>query len=220
MQPSWMSSKFYRTTEWIWRLCYVNLLWLLVTTLGLFFLGVLPATAAMFTIFRKWLRGDTEISIFRTFIESIKKDFLKINLLGLILAFLGYILYFNYQYLGIVEGIQHTVISIGWYTGVFIFSIILLYIFPVYVHFEMKLFQYFKTAFVVGLVNPLALITLIISLGLTGYIFYLVPGLIPFFGASLIGFLVMWAAHLSFERIERKKEKLEESRAKNETVEE
>ncbi|MBU9721779.1 YesL family protein [Bacillus alkalicola] len=210
-----MGGKFYRTTEWIWRLAYVNLLWLLTTALGLFFLGVIPATVAMLTVFRKWLMGDTEISIFKTYIGSLKKDFLKVNILGIIFAVLGYILFFNYHYLGVIEGVQHTVMSIGWYTGLFVYVITLLYIFPVYVHFDLKLMQYIKTAFIVGVVNPLAILSLIISIALTVYILYVIPGIIPFFGPSLVGFLIMWAAYLSFNRIDRKKEKIEMANAGN-----
>ncbi|MDQ0255902.1 putative membrane protein YesL [Evansella vedderi] len=208
MQPSWMSSSFYRICEWIWRMCYVNLLWLGVTFLGLVIFGIVPATVAMLSIFRKWLMGETDIPIYRTFVDSLKKDFIKVNILAFIFAVIGYILYFNYQYLGIIEGMQHGILSIGWYLGMFLFVITLMYVFPIYVHFEMRLFQYIKTALVIALANPLALFSLLVSLGLALYLFYLVPGLIPFFGSSIIGFLIMWAAYMSIERIDRKKKKL------------
>lgn len=203
-----MSSYFYRGSEWIWRLCYINLLWLGTTFIGLIFFGIIPATVAMFTIFRKWFMGETDIPIFRTFVSSLKKDFIKVNIIAVLFAVLGYILYFNYHYLGFIEGTQHTVLALGWYVGVFFYSITLVFVFPVYVHFEMKLLQYIKTAFIIGIVNPLAVISLVIGLGLAFYLFYLLPGLIPFFGSSIVGFLIMWAAYLSFERIERKREKL------------
>ncbi|WP_416151392.1 YesL family protein [Salipaludibacillus sp. HK11] len=213
MQVSWMSSGFYRTCEWIWRLAYVNLLWLLFSLLGLVIFGVAPATFAMFTVMRKWFLGEPDIPIYRTFIDSIKKDFLKANIIVLIFAALGYILYFNYQYLGTIEGSMLTIQTIGWYITMVLFLITLLFIIPVYVHFDMKLLQSIKTAFIIGIINPLALITLVISFVLAFYLFYYLPGLIPFFGVSLLGWIVMWCAHMSFGRIERKQEKLKASSA-------
>ncbi|MBM7570304.1 YesL family protein [Aquibacillus albus] len=208
MQPGWMGSKFYRTCDWVWKLAYVNLLWLMFTFLGLIVFGFLPATVAMFAVIRKWLMKETDVPIFLTFIQMLKKDFLRINLLGSAFLIVGYILYFNYHYLGSIDGIMHSILALGWYIGCFIFAVTFLFIFPVYVHYDLKLSQYFKTALIVGIVNPLALLTLFISLGLALYLFYLIPGLIPFFSASMLGLLVTWCAHMSFQRTERKKEKL------------
>ncbi|BAB05827.1 YesL family protein [Halalkalibacterium halodurans] len=209
MQPGWMSSRFYQTCDWIWKLAYINLLWLSGTLLGLVVLGFLPATTAMFTVLRKWFTGNPDVAITRTFFQAYKNEFLKINLLGAVLLLGAYILYFNYMYLGTVEGTVHMVLSLGWYAFLILYIITLFYIIPAYVHYNLKLFQYIKTALIIGFVNPLALVTLAISIGLLGYLLYLVPGLIPFFGPSTFALIVMWCANMSFNRVEKKKEKLE-----------
>jgi uncharacterized membrane protein YesL len=203
-----MSSGFYRICNWIWKLAYLNLLWIAFTILGLGIFGFLPATVAMFSIMRKWLMGNGDADIFVPFIMTYKKEFIKINILGCVFLAGAYLIYFNYLYLGTVNGFMHTFLALGWYASILFYFITLCYVIPAYIHYDMKLFQYIKVALIIGIVNPLAFITLVISLGLLAYLFYLVPGLIPFFGVSLLGFIIMWSAHLSFNRVEVKKERL------------
>ncbi|MCT8137105.1 YesL family protein [Anaerobacillus sp. CMMVII] len=208
MNVSWMSSKFYRTCEWIWRFAYVNLLWLFATLAGLVVFGILPATVAMFAVLRKWVMKEPDISVIRTFLSTYKNEFIKINVLGLIFAGIGYVIYFNFLYLSTLSGFMHTVLLVGVGIATVIYLITLFFIFPVYVHYDYKLVQYVKVAFIIGLVNPLALITLLASLLLLLYLFYLVPGLIPFFSISMIGMAIMWPASMAFSRVEQKKEKI------------
>ncbi|ADU28822.1 YesL family protein [Evansella cellulosilytica] len=209
MNVSWMASPFYRSCDWIWKMAYVNLLWLGFTVLGFGILGFLPATLAMLTVMRKWLMGEPDIAIFKTFLNAYKEGFIRINLIGLLFAFGAYVIVFNYMYLGTIEGPVHTILSLGWYIGLIVYTVTLVFLIPTYVHYELKLMQYLKASFIVGLVNPLAMITLIIGLLLMYQLFTYIPGLIPFFGPSMLGMMVMWCAHMAFTRLERKKEKLE-----------
>ncbi len=208
MQVSFMSSWFYRVCEWVWRLAYVNVLWLFATLLGLIVVGILPATAAMFAVIRKWFMKEPDVAIFSTFIKTYKKEFIRINVLGLVFAALGYLLYFNFLYLATLSGFMHLILLVGLIITSIFYIIALLFTFPVFVHYEYKLFQNIKVAFIIAIVNPLALITLFISLGLVFYLLYLVPGLIPFFGASTLGVVIMWSASMAFYRVEKKQEKL------------
>ncbi|WP_078553867.1 YesL family protein [Bacillus alkalicellulosilyticus] len=204
MQVSWMSSKFYRTCEWVWRVAYVNILWLFATLAGLVILGIVPATVAMFAVIRKWLIKDSDIPIFMTFISAFKREFVKSNLLALIFVAVGYVIYFNYTYLATIDGFGHMILLIGLLFAAFIYVIALLFIFPVFVHFDLKLLQYIKTAIIIGIVNPLALITLAISFVLLFFLFYYMPGLMPFFGPCLVGLVTMWCGSMAIERVERK----------------
>jgi uncharacterized membrane protein YesL len=88
-----------------------------------------------------------------------------------------------------------------------IYIVFLLYVFPVFVHYEMKIPQILKTTFLIMSVSPLSTIMLIAA----GIILYFTmsnfPGLIPLFGGSLIGFIVMWSSYLAFSHLKRKEEK-------------
>ncbi|SNS74203.1 Uncharacterized membrane protein YesL [Anaerovirgula multivorans] len=208
MQVSKISNKLYQTCEWIWRLAYVNLLWMFATLAGLVVFGLLPATVAMFAVLSKWVMKEPNIPIFPTFISTYKKEFIKVNVLGLIFAVVGYIIYFNHIFLGTVDGTMHTVLLAGLFCTVFIYLITLFFIFPVYVHYDLKLFQYIKVASVIGIINPLAMITLVLSLALLYHLFYFIPGLVPFFSVSMTGLVIMWCASTTFSRIEKKQEKI------------
>ncbi|WP_440896940.1 YesL family protein [Amphibacillus sp. Q70] len=203
-----LSTRFYRITEWIWRFAYLNLLWLGFSLLGLGLLGVFPATVALYTVLRNWLINDSDISIIKLFWLTFKKDFLRANILGFILVGVGFVIWFNYQYLGTVTGFEHTIIAVFWYMTMFLFILLILFLFPVYVHYKLPLLQYFKITIMFSMASPLALITLIIALGLAFQLFSLIPGLIPFYLISVIGWLIMWTSTHAFRRIDRKKQRI------------
>src|SRR5699024_12166732 len=71
---------YYRLCVWVTRFAYVNVLWILFTFLGLVFLGAMPSTVAMFAVIRKWVTGDKEVPIFKTFLESYRTEFVKANI--------------------------------------------------------------------------------------------------------------------------------------------
>ncbi len=50
--------------EWITKIAYLNLLWLGFTLLGLIIFGIFPATAATFTVARKWVTGYPDVAIY------------------------------------------------------------------------------------------------------------------------------------------------------------
>ncbi|GAA3329844.1 hypothetical protein GCM10020331_079970 [Ectobacillus funiculus] len=61
--------------------------------------GFMPATVALFTIVRKWLMKEIDIPIWRTFLTVYKKmNSEKSNILGLILAVGGALIYVDFQF--------------------------------------------------------------------------------------------------------------------------
>ncbi|MEK3887217.1 YesL family protein [Bacillus sp. FSL K6-3431] len=203
---------FFRSCEVISRLAYVNALWFLFTVIGLGVFGIAPATVALFTINRKWMMGETDVPIFNTYWKVYRKEFLKSNLLGLALIIAGFILYVDLAYLP-TEGFVYTIIRYAIIAVSFVYLIVLLYIFPVYVHFNGNLKNYFKFALVYGLSYPHFTFMMIIGAMLlyTGLNF--VPGIIPFFSICLLAYMIMWIALQVFKRVENniteKQQKLE-----------
>lgn len=95
----------YRVTEWISRIAFSNILWAICSVPFLFMgvmkmimwgsgaggpneqitlnwaMGILapftvfPATAALFTVVRKWVMGNSDVSTFRTFFQVQRKLF-------------------------------------------------------------------------------------------------------------------------------------------------
>ncbi|MBM7677058.1 YesL family protein [Gracilibacillus alcaliphilus] len=203
-----ISTRFYRIMEWIWRLAYLNILWIFFTLIGLGVFGVFPATASIYAVNRKWLLGDSEIPIFKVFWTSFKENFFKANMLGITLVVIGYVLYFNVNYLSVSSGMEHTLLSGFFYITVVCYFFLLCYLFPIFVHFELTFFRYFMVAIIIPFTTPFTLISTLVSLAIALYMLYLFPGLIPFFAVSVLSWLIMWNSTHAFRRIENKKRRI------------
>lgn len=192
----------------MWML-YLNILWLLFTLLGLGIFGLFPATVSVFAVIRQLLQKK-EPAIFKTFLQTYKQEFLKANGMGFVLFVFIYLLYMNLLFLDRIPSSLFTLFQIGWWFAAIIFFILLLYIFPVYVHFDLKFFQIFKHALIIGIVSSLANLLIIIGFVILFFVYKWLPGLIPTFGISLVALLLMFAGLFAFDRIQEKQEKLSE----------
>lgn len=204
---------FYNILEWIMWLIYLNILWIFFTIIGLGLFGVFPATVSMFTVIRQLLLKE-ETSIFKTFFRTYKQEFFKANGIGLILAIIAYILYMDLLFLDTIQGILYNLFQIGLIFISIIFLITLIYIFPVYVHFDLKFFQNFKHALLIGVFSPLINLAMIISFILLYYIYKLLPGLIPVFGFGLVNLLITVSVIFAFSRFETRQQKLNDPEEK------
>jgi len=202
---------YYRFSVWVVRLVYVNILWLLFTVVGLGVLGLMPATAGMFAVVRKWIRGEDDISIFKTFKDSFRAEFLKANILGYILAIVGYFLYLDIQFMRIQGGLFFQFFTYIIIVVFFLYFIILLYLFPVFVHFELKIQQYIKWPLALGIMYPIITLLVLGGLFIVYYVtIQLVPALFILFGPPLIAIVLSWGAKLIFEKLEQKGRKSEQ----------
>lgn len=207
MEANWATGRLYRFSHWIMKLAYVNLLWILFSILGLGVLGVFPATIALFTVLRKW-EMDEDIPIFQTFFQTYKNEFLKANVLGLVLSLVGYILYFNYIYITVIQGTIQLILSVVMLFAAILYFVIVLYLFQVYVHYDLKLFQYVRYSLFIGIANPIHTILMVALLALCAFFLYVVPGFLPFFFPSIFALVMMKVGLVSFEKIIEKREKL------------
>ncbi|UOQ45802.1 YesL family protein [Halobacillus salinarum] len=194
---------FLKIPEWIVKFAYLNLLWFCFSLLGGIVLGVFPATTAMFAVVRQWLLGETEIPVFKRFWKFYKQDFLRSSLLGYVLFAVGFTLYVDFMLLDQSEN------SFRWLHFLLlilssIYVLTLLYAFPVFVHYQMKVFQVLKTAFLVMVISPLSTIMMIAGTLIIYIVILYSPSFLPIFSASLLSFLIMWAAVLSFQKIDKK----------------
>jgi uncharacterized membrane protein YesL len=197
---------FYRVSEWVMRLAYINILWIFFTIIGLVAFGFMPATVAMFTVMRKWLMGEDDTPIAKLFFTTFKSEFLKVNLLALIIFVIGYILYIDLQFLSQVSGMLQYILTSGLIIIGFLFLVMVIYIIPVYVHYDLKLLQYLRHSILIGFLSPLMTIVMIATLSITYYVFMFIPGLIPVFGASAFGFISMGSAYFAFKRLESRQQ--------------
>jgi uncharacterized membrane protein YesL len=193
-------SGLFTLTEWITKFAYVNLLWIGFSLLGLVLFGISPATVAMFTLIRKWIIGESDIPVFQTFWGTYKKEFLRSNGLGMVLALLASIIYIDLYYIKIDTSFQ-----IPLYLIIFAIIMTVLYIFPVYVHYEVKFIQLFKNAFFIMIVNPAANIMMLIGFIASIFVMKFIPALLFIFGGSISAGIIMASCYLAFQKIETNK---------------
>lgn len=191
--------------DWITRIALLNVLWIVFTLLGAVILGLFPATTATFTITRKWVSGETDIPVVKTFWESYKKDFVQGNLLGYMLSVIAYVLYLDFVFLTVSPSNFVHFLTIPFVVIAFICTLTFLYAFPVFVYYEMKLFQVFKSAFFIMLLHPLQ--TFIMIVGCLGIIVILwtFQGLTIFFGPAVLAVVIMMPACKAFQKMNHKK---------------
>lgn len=190
--------------DWVARLALLNVLWLVFTVLGIGVFGLFPSFAATFTVTRKWVSGETDIPVVKTFWHSYKKEFIKSNGLGYIMALIGYILYLDFVFLTVSE--STTILTIPFILITIIFLLTLLYVFPVFVYYDMKIIQVIKNSFFIMVLNPLpTFIMLLGTLGI-GVSLWKFQGIIIFFGVSALSVAMMMPAYRAFQNVSEKKQ--------------
>ncbi|MFD2656999.1 YesL family protein [Gracilibacillus thailandensis] len=191
--------------EWISKVAYLNLLWIGFTLFGLVIVGLFPSTAATFSIVRKWVSGNTDIPLFKTFWKAYRQSLRQANILGYIIAIMGYILYLDFLFVTLVENDYLMLLTIPF---LFISIFLLLtsfYVFPVYVHYDMKLLQVLKSSFFIMVLNPIPTAVMVLGVfGITYGLWYF-QGLALFFSMSLIALALTMPAHKAFSKINEKK---------------
>ncbi|WP_130858686.1 YesL family protein [Gracilibacillus phocaeensis] len=196
----------YRLSEWIMRLAYVNILWLLFIVVGGIIFGMGPATAGLFAVTRKMVMGADEISVFHIFWGTYRKDFKRSNIVFLIIVSMGVLLYMDHRFFQLQEGFIIYLLRY-FILGLFlVYFLVLLFIFPLFVHYQMKIIHYFRSAVIFVIMQPLVTILMVLSCYVIYEMFLFLPGLIPFFGGSLFSYLLMRLAYMSFRKMEARKE--------------
>lgn len=200
--------KLFTACEWIMRLALANLLWILFSIAGLLVFGIMPASVALFTLVRKWQMKETDIPVWKTFITVYRQEFKRANGLGLCLSLSGAFLLIDFLFLGTVNGALQLALLVPLIIISAFYITVVLYIFPVYVHYNLKMIDYLKNAFFLGVLN--FHMTLLMLVSLTAVIFLILyqPALAPFFSAVTIAWILMFGGIYSFKRLEARQSKV------------
>lgn len=204
MASGGIKGKIYQICEWVMRFACLNILWILFSISGLIVFGIFPSTAAMFTVVRKWNMGEEDIPLFSTFWTAYKSEFLRVNMLGVSVILLGFIWIINLRYLSLLQDGQGSFTWLALMIMMVILTVVLLYFFPVFVHFELKYFQYLKYTLIIGFSFPLQTFLMAVSTIVLYFSMTLLPGLFPFFSGSLFSFTIMWIALKVFRKIKER----------------
>jgi uncharacterized membrane protein YesL len=207
MQLGSFSNVVYTICDWIARLAYINLLWILFTLSGFVVFGFFPATIAMLATLRQSIRGNHP-PVFQTFWSYYKNEFFKSNKLGLLIVGIGLILYMNISFL---QSTSTSFSSVLFYSSIMmscIYFLIICYTMASYVEFDQPLSTHLKNAVLITISNPIPSLFMIFGFAAVYFAVTYLSGVGFFFSVSVLGLVILSSANLAYKRILSKQEKL------------
>lgn len=184
------------------QIIYINFLWLFFTSIGLFVLGLFPATIALFTVMRNLLLHN-EKPITTTFWKTYKQEWLKGNGYALVSYSILIILAIDFYAIYLIDSLQ--ILLIPTFLLAFLIFGTLLFFFPVYVHFDLTFFAMIKQAFLFTITSPITVVLNCISIVCLYGVFNIIPGALPLFMGSVISYFAMKWSLSAFGKMEKKK---------------
>jgi uncharacterized membrane protein YesL len=205
METKGILSGIYRVSEKVMLIAYINILWIMFSLLGLVIFGIMPATVAMFAVIRKQIIEEEQVPIFSLFLKKYKEEFVKVNLFGYLLLIVGTILWLDVVLFQSLHGMPYMIMSFLAAGGLLLFLIVVLYILPLYVHYDLRFFNYIKTGFLLAFSYPIHTAIMIVSGVVIYFILLLLPGSLFFFSGSLYSFIILKTAFKVFSKVEKQK---------------
>lgn len=189
--------------EWIAKLAYLNLLWILFSVVGLGVLGVGPATVSVFTVIRQWLYSDGDFSIWKTFLETYRQEFWRAN--GLTLLIVPVCLFIFVDFAVIRTLPTSFLIDFIVFPAVIILTFITIvaisYLFATYVHFNVPFWVNVKYALLIAGLYPLSSLFILAGLFIFAMIAFIIPAIIPFYAVSVPAFIIQTSALRAFRKL-------------------
>ncbi|WP_096187228.1 YesL family protein [Evansella halocellulosilytica] len=197
MQLGGTSGVIYRVTDWILKLAFINVMWILFTILGLGVFGFYPAFIAMTAMIIAWKNGE-EPPYFKTFFDIFKRDFLKVNMIALVALILTGILFMNFSVIGHFQGFFYYIFLVSTLMLVLLlWSTLILVAIAVGQSDEgINIRVHFKQAWTMLATNPIKLLALVLTIVIVMLTVYFIPSIAPFYSMSIIA----WIAVLLFLR--------------------
>lgn len=226
----------YRVTEWISRIAGSNILWALCSAPFLFFgvlkmimlgtgagganeqitlnwaMGILapftvfPASAALFTVVRKWVMGNTDVGTFRTFFQGYKENYVKSMLGGVIYTLMFVVMYVdvtvymtqmpNFRIVGILMLVLMILLSVSMFN---FFSIV--------VHYQMGFKQVMTNSILLTIARPIRVFSTLIAAAVLVYIGLRYPALYFICIPTLIAMAVFFNFYATYNKLQLQVEK-------------
>jgi uncharacterized membrane protein YesL len=188
--------------EWLVRLVLIQFYWVLFSLLGLVVFGLVPSTMAMFSVIRQLVIKNEDVPLFRTFKESFFSQFWKGNGAGAILLIVSAILYVDYRFF--IEHETMSAVAILILTISFFAEMIVCFLFPVYAHYDVGVWEGIKKSVFVCLSHFHYGLLAMVGMGLLVGLYVMFSGLLILIGGSTIAMFLTILGQKVFKNIEQK----------------
>ncbi|EJW17680.1 hypothetical protein PAV_3c01250 [Paenibacillus alvei DSM 29] len=167
-----------------------------------------PATAAMFSVTRKWIMGDTDVKLLRTFFKSYKDNYKQAMVGGIFYTLLFAIMYIDYYvYMTELKSMQF----IGYaMLGLLILLFVSLFnFFSMVAHLQAKTTHIMKNSVLLTIFTPVSsVVTIVLSCIILYFSLTKWPVLLFFFSGSLIAYLSYFNFNNAFQKIQDKYQRM------------
>jgi uncharacterized membrane protein YesL len=176
---------------------------------------VFPATSAMFTTVRKWVMGDVDVPLIKTFFRGYKENY-KVSMLGGIIYTLIFVIialdirfYINGSFAAKMISYVFAGIAILLFVSLFNF-------FSMVVHYHMKTLQLLKNAVFITIGRPFRSLSSAIAAAGIVWISTKFTFLFPFFTAVAIAYLSFMNFYQIYLKLKEQQERQEQERLEQE----
>jgi len=157
-----------------------------------------PATAAMFSVARKWVMGEVDAPLFKTFFKGYKENYKQSMIGGIVYSLLLAIMVVDF----IVYREQMNILSYIFIAFLILLVISLFNFFSMLVHYHMKTFQLLKNAVLITIGKPFRSLSTAIIAGAVFFISTKFTFLIPFFMGSIIAYMSFWNFYIIYQKLQ------------------
>lgn len=166
-----------------------------------------PATAAMFSVARKWVMGEVDAPLFKTFFRGYKENYKQSMIGGIVYALLIGIMIVDFN----VYREQLNILSYIFIAFLILIVISLFNFFSMLVHYHMKTFQLLKNAVLITIGKPLRSLSTAVMAGAVFYFSTQFTFLIPFFMGSIIAYLSFWNFYIIYQKLQDQMERAKQA---------
>ncbi|GGD73776.1 YesL family protein [Paenibacillus nasutitermitis] len=245
MEMRGLMGGLYKISEWIMRLSVTNVLWIVCSIPYIFLIfpvimaqntdqflssvilssiiapfTLFPATAAMFGVARKWVMGEVDVPLLRTFFRNYKESYLQSMIGGILYVILFAILIVDFQ-VYLKELAKFQLVSYLFIAIIALLAVSLFNFFSMIVHYHMKTFQLLKNAVLLTIGRPFRSLSTAVMCGLVVYISFSSPKLmflVPFFTGSIVAAISFWGFYQIYTKLQLQAEKAAEAEAEAELM--
>lgn len=177
-----MLEKFTRVCNWLIDLVVLNLLWIIFTLVGGIIFGIAPASSATCSIIRNKINREEKMNVIRQFVKYYFSSFVEMNKVMILLYMLIFISHFYCVML-----IKFNPIFSYIFIVIFLWMLLsFCYFISLYSNYKMTIVKYIKTSVLIVFFKIRYTLLLLLSFGILALIYYEIPLLFIFFGASSV----------------------------------
>lgn len=201
-------NKFNIFSEWVMNLFILQLLWIGGTLIGGVIFGLFPATIALYASLRKLKHQVPDFKLFRYFVQEYKNNFKTSFIIGLFYIAAGLLGVVYYHFLNATTNSWLAYTHPFMYIILILILFVLLYLIPVFVHYEVRLRSLVQTTFLIMMSHMKWNLPLLLTLVAVSILFIRFSVVFLFFGISLPAFIILYYCMRAFKDFDLEKEKI------------